>query len=144
MKAVLHTRFGPPDELQLVEVDKPIPKDNELLIQIRTATVTTTDCNLRNLTFAPNWAKIPFRISLGIFKPRKQRLGFEMAGKVEAVGKNVQRFKVGDCVFGTPEPNYGTHAEYIAIAEDRPITEKNEKLTWALLLFNLPNTMARR
>lgn len=131
MKAILHTQFGPPDELQLVEVEKPIPKDNELLIKVRATTVTTSDCNLRNLTFAPKWARIPFRISLGVFKPRKQRLGVEMAGEVEAVGKDVQRFDVGDHIFGTPEPQLGTHAEYITAAEDRAITKKTAEITWA-------------
>lgn len=131
MKAILHTQFGPPDELELVEVEKPIPKDNELLIKVRATTVTTTDCNLRNLTFAPKWARIPFRLSQGVFKPRRQRLGVEMAGEVEAVGKDVQRFDVGDQIFGTPEPQIGTHAEYIAIAENRAITKKTAEITWA-------------
>lgn len=131
MKAILHTQYGPPDELQLVEVKKPTPKENELLIKIRATTVTTSDCNLRNLTFAPKWAKIPFRISFGVFKPRNQRLGVEMAGEVEAVGKAVQHFKVGDHVFGTPAPQFGTHAEYITVAEDRAITKKNSEITWA-------------
>lgn len=130
MKAILHTQFGPPDELQLVEVEKPTPKDNELLIKVRATTVTTSDCNLRNLTFAPKWARIPFRISQGIFKPRTKRLGIEMAGEVEAVGKDVKLFEVGDEVFGTPEPQLGTHAEYIAIAEDRAITKKTAGITW--------------
>ncbi len=131
MKAILHTEFGPPDELQLIEVEKPVPKDNEVLIKIRTTTVTTSDCNMRNLTFAPNWARLPFRLFVvGVFRPRIHRLGVEMAGEIEAVGKDVKLFKEGDHVFGTPEPDFGTHAEYICIPKDRALTIKPADMTW--------------
>lgn len=131
MKAILHTKFGPPSELQLIEVEKPVPDDNEVLIKIRATTVTTSDCNIRNLTFAPKWARIPMRLAvIGIFKPRIQRLGVEFAGEIEAAGRNIQEFSLGDHVFGTPEPEFGTHAEYITLAEDRILTIKPTEISW--------------
>ena len=102
MKAILHTRFGPPDELQIEEVEKPIPKENEVLIKIHATTVTTTDCNARNFTFVTKVFHLPARLFFGVFKPRVKILGIDLAGEVEAVGKDVKRFKEGDHVFGSP------------------------------------------
>lgn len=131
MKTVIHSSFGPPEELKIAEVPKPIPKDNEVLIKVHKSTVTSSDCNMRNLTFAPNWAKLPYRLFMvGVWKPRIHTLGFELAGHIEAIGKHVSRFKVGDEIFGSPEPNRGTHAEYICLPEERPIIAKPEKMTW--------------
>lgn len=131
MKAVIHSSFGPPEELKVQEVPKPIPKDNEVLIKIHKTTVTSSDCNMRDLTFAPNWARLPYRLFLvGIFKPRIHRLGVEFAGEVEAVGEKVSRFEVGDKVFGAPEPDLGAHAEYICLPENRPMVLKPEGMAW--------------
>ncbi|MEZ4670754.1 MAG: NAD(P)-dependent alcohol dehydrogenase [Anaerolineae bacterium] len=131
MKAVLHTKFGPPDELQLGEVEKPIPKENEVLIKIHATTVTTSDCNIRNSTFTPAWAVLPMRLFvLGAFKPRNKILGTDLAGEIEAVGKNVKRFREGDPVFGTSEPAFGTHAEYICVPEDGVLDVKPANLTF--------------
>lgn len=131
MKAVLHTKYGPPDELQLVDVEKPAPKDNEVLIRIHATTVTTSDCNIRNLTFAPQWSKLMMRLFVfGAFKPRINVLGIDLAGEIEAVGKDVTKFKIGDEVFGRPDPVMGTHAEYICIPEDGVLTTKPANATW--------------
>ena len=131
MKAILHTRYGPPDELQLREVEKPVPKDNEVLIKIHATTVTSSDCNIRNLTFAPQWSRLPMRLFVfGAFKPRVDRLGIDLAGEIEAVGKDVKRFKVGDQVFGRPDPAYGAHAEYICIPEDGVLAIRPSNMTW--------------
>lgn len=103
MKAILHTKFGSPDELQFKEVEKPVPRDNEVLIKIHASTVSSTDCNARNFTFVPKVFQLPARLFLfGIFRPRINILGFDLAGEIEAVGKEVKRFKEGDQVFGTP------------------------------------------
>ena len=93
MKAVLHTRYGPPDVLEFKEVDKPAPKDNEILIAIHATTVSTGDCNMRNFTFVSK-AMLPFaRLAFGIRKPWKARvLGPELAGEVESTGKDVKKF----------------------------------------------------
>jgi NADPH:quinone reductase-like Zn-dependent oxidoreductase len=131
MKAILHTKYGPPDELQLKEVEKPVPKEDEVLIKIHATTVTSSDCNIRNLTFAPKWSRLPMRLFVfGIFKPRIDRLGIDLAGEIEAVGKDVKRFKVGDRVFGRPDPAYGAHAEYICIPENGVLAIKPANMTW--------------
>jgi len=131
MKAILHTKFGPPDELQLKEIEKPEPKDNELLIKIHATTVTSTDCNVRNFTFVPRVFQLPARLFMfGVFKPRINILGIDLAGEIEAVGKEVKRFKVGDKVFGTPGITFGAHAEYICVSEDRELAIKPTDMSW--------------
>jgi len=130
MKAIVHTKYGPPDELQLKEVEKPVPKDNEVLIKIHATTVTTSDCNIRNLTFVPKVFLLPMRMQFGILKPKNNILGFDLAGDVEAAGKDVTRFKEGDQVFGTTEPAYGAHAEYICLPEDGVLTIKPANMTY--------------
>ena len=130
MKAIVHTAYGPPDELQLKEVEKPVPKDNEVLIKIHATTVTTTDCNVRNLTFLPPLLKLPMRMQFGLLKPNVKILGVELAGEIEATGKDVTRFKIGDQVFGTPEPALGAHAEYICIPENGVLAKKPANMTY--------------
>ena len=130
MKAVLHTAYGPPDELELKEVEKPVPSDDQVLVRIHATTVTSSDCNVRNLTFAPTWSVLPMRMQFGLRKPKIDRLGIDLAGEVEAVGKDVSRFKPGDPVFGRPDPALGAHAEYICIAEQGVLAMKPAKLTW--------------
>jgi NADPH:quinone reductase-like Zn-dependent oxidoreductase len=131
MKAILHTRYGPPEELQLKEVEKPVPMEDEVLIKIHATTVTTTDCNLRNLTFLPKLFRLPGRMNLGFFKPKINILGVELAGEIEAVGRDVKRFKKGDPVFGSPpESKGGAHAEYICIGEGGVLAIKPSNMTW--------------
>jgi NADPH:quinone reductase-like Zn-dependent oxidoreductase len=131
MKAIIHTRYGAPDELQLREVEKPIPGDDEVLVRIHASTVTSSDCNVRNLTFAPAWSRFLMRLFVfGAFKPRVNRLGMDLAGEVEAIGKGVTRFKVGDSVFGRPDPEFGAHAEYICIPENGVLTRKPSNMDW--------------
>jgi len=130
MKATVHTAYGPPDELELREVEKPIPKDNEVLISIHATTVTSSDCNVRNLTFAPTWSVLPMRMQFGLREPKITRLGIDLAGKVEAVGKDVKRYREGDQVFGRPDPALGAHAEYICIAEDGVLAAKPDNMTF--------------
>ncbi|NJD78639.1 MAG: NAD(P)-dependent alcohol dehydrogenase [Candidatus Methanoperedens sp.] len=131
MKAILHTKFGPPDELALKEVEKPVPRDDEVLIKIHATTVTTSDCNARNFTFVPKLFLFPARLFMfGVFRPRTNVLGIDLAGEIEAVGKDVKRFKIGEHVFGSPEPAFGAHAEYICIPEDRSLTKKPANTTW--------------
>jgi NADPH:quinone reductase-like Zn-dependent oxidoreductase len=131
MKAILHTKFGPPDELQLKEVEKPSPKDNEVLIKIRATTVTSTDCNARNFTFVTPIFQLPARLFFfGVFKPRINILGFDLAGEIETVGKDVKRFKAGDQVFGTPGIAFGAHAEYTCVPEDGLLTIKPPDVSW--------------
>jgi 2-desacetyl-2-hydroxyethyl bacteriochlorophyllide A dehydrogenase len=129
VKAIVHTKYGPPDELQLKEVEKPVPKENKVLIKIHATTVTTSDCNIRNLTFVPKLFLLPMRMQFGFIKPKNHILGFDLAGEIEAAGKDVTRFEIGDQVFGTTEPAYGAHAEYVCLPEDGVLTIKPANMT---------------
>ena len=125
MKAVVYTKYGSPDVLQHKEVKKPIPKDHEVLIKIIATTVNRTDCGFRN----PEYLAV--RLVGGLFKPKKQILGSELAGVVEATGQHVKAFKPGDAVFGLSTFNFGTHAEYICTAENKSIIIKPANITFA-------------
>jgi NADPH:quinone reductase-like Zn-dependent oxidoreductase len=118
MKAIVWTKYGPPDVLQLQEVDKPQPKDNEMLIKIHATTVTVGDCEMRRLDY-PMSMRLVVRMIVGFRKPtRITILGMELAGEIEQVGSEVTRFKVGDQVFAaTGFMGTGSCAEYICLPE---------------------------
>jgi len=100
MKTVICTSYGPPEVLQVREVNKPVPGDNDVLIKIYASTVTMGDCELRNLTL-PLWTRLPIRLYMGYRKPRRLTPGMEFSGVIESVGKTVKSFKKGDPVFGS-------------------------------------------
>ncbi|WP_339792016.1 NAD(P)-dependent alcohol dehydrogenase [uncultured Imperialibacter sp.] len=118
MKAVKYTKYGAPSVLSLVDIKKPQPKDNEILVEIYATTVTSGDVRLRSSDFPPV-AWLIARLLFGVLKPKKEILGHEFSGIVEAVGKEVTKYKVGDEVVGTPTmlPT-GSYTEYLCIPED--------------------------
>ena len=130
MKAIVHTKYGPPEELQLMQVEKTVPKDNEVLIKIHATTVTTTDCNARNFTFVPKSFMLFAKIVFGFKKPKFNILGIDLAGEIEAVGKDVKLFKVGDHVFGSPGTKFGGHAEYCCVPEKGALAIKPAGMSW--------------
>lgn len=119
MKAVVYTRYGPPEVLQITEVEKPIPRDNEVLVRIRATTVNRTDCGFRKPEYG--WIIRPVH---GFFRPRRGILGSEFAGEVEATGKAVRTFEVGDEVFGLTGSSFGAHAECVCVPENGLIAKK--------------------
>ncbi len=130
MKAVIWTKYGPPDVLQLAEVAKPMPKDHEILVRICAATVFAGDCELRNLNIATLY-RLPLRLYVGFRKPRRITiLGQELAGVVEAVGKNVRLFKEGDQVFASAGMGMGAYAEFICLSEAGVLAPKPNNMTY--------------
>lgn len=120
MKAVVHTKYGPPDVLQIVEVEKPAPNDDQVLVKVRAVSLNPAEAHLRNGMFLA-------RPGSGLLKPRQTMLGADIAGRVEAVGKNVTQFQVGDAVFGRRAPS--GFAGYICVSE-RPVVLKPANITF--------------
>ena len=130
MKAVVYTKYGPADVLQLKEVEKPTPMDDEILIKVRAAEATKADCELRSFKFAVKWFWLPLRIAMGIKKPKRQVLGGYFAGEVESVGKDVSKFTSGDQVFGTTNLRFGAYAEYLCLPASYTIAPKPKNMSF--------------
>jgi NADPH:quinone reductase-like Zn-dependent oxidoreductase len=124
MRASINTKYGPPEVVKIMEVDKPVPKDNEVLIKVHATTVNRTDCGFRSAEYFIS------RFYSGLFKPRNKILGNEFAGEIEAVGKEVTLFKTGDRVFGYNDTRFGAHAGYMTMAENQPIATMPRNLTY--------------
>ncbi len=129
MKAIVYAEYGPPEVLQLKEVERPIPKDNEVLVRVHAATVTAGDVNARGFTFVPpGFGPLP-RLMFGLRKPRRSILGTELAGEIETVGKDVRSFKKGDQVFGI-DSVFGAYAEYACRSERGALALKPANLAY--------------
>ncbi len=125
MKAIVNSEYGSPDVLQIQDVSKPIPRDNEILVRVMAATVNRTDC--ANLSARP----FIMRFTLGLFKPRKQISGTEFAGVVEATGTSVTSFAIGDQIFGFNDGILSSYAEYLTIAEDMGLATMPKNISFA-------------
>ncbi len=124
MKAIVCTKYGPPEVLSLKDIEKPFPKDNEVLIRVYATSVNTGDCNARGFVYIPPGLGFLARLMLGIRKPRITVLGGVLSGEIEAIGKNVKQFKEGDQVFGIDGNRLGAYAEYKCMAEEGALVLK--------------------
>lgn len=129
MKAFVCTRYGPPDVLELREVPKPIPKDDEILIKTYATTVTSGDWRIRS-RIVPRGFGLIMGLAFGIGKPRQPILGTELAGRVESIGKKVRTFKVDDLVFAFADARMGSYAEYKCMPENGAVVPKPTNLTF--------------
>jgi len=129
MKVVVYERYGPPEVLELRDVAKPTPRDNEILVRSYATTVTSGDWRARSLDVPPGFGLIS-RLVFGFFKPRKGILGTELAGEVVEAGRDVSRFKVGDQVFLFSGAGMGCYVEYKCMPEDGPVALKPANLTY--------------
>jgi NADPH:quinone reductase-like Zn-dependent oxidoreductase len=132
MKAIVYEKYGPPEVLQLKEIEKPAPRDNEVLVKVHATTVTIGDTIMRSFNLPiRGWKKVMARLILGWRKPKRHILGMELAGVVESVGKEVTRFRFGDAVFAsTFAVNFGGYVEYKCLPDDGVIAAKPANLTY--------------
>lgn len=124
VKAAVYDRYGPPEVLRIEEVERPVPGDDEVLVKIRAGTVNRTDTGFRSAEYFLS------RLYTGVRRPRRRILGSEFAGEIEAIGSAITEFAVGDRVFGVNVPNYGTHAEFVAVRESAPIAPMPAGMTF--------------
>jgi NADPH:quinone reductase-like Zn-dependent oxidoreductase len=129
MKAILCSAYGPPEVLKLVEMDKPVPKENELLVKVVASTVTFGDCEIRNLTL-PLWTRFPVRLIMGYRKPKRLIPGMEFSGIVEQVGNAVTKFKPGDEIFGSTGMGMGGNAEFICLSANAELAVKPKTVSF--------------
>ncbi|MEM1109438.1 MAG: NAD(P)-dependent alcohol dehydrogenase [Planctomycetota bacterium] len=122
MKAVVYTRYGPPEVLRVEDVTRPVPGEKEVLVRVHATAVSSGECTMRSQRGIPAVFYLPARLMFGVFRPRNTRPGSEFAGVVESVGSAVETFKPGERVFGSTSMKAKAHAEYLCLAEDDAVT----------------------
>jgi len=131
MKAITYSEYGPPNVLQIEDVPRPVPNDDEVLIRVRAAEATKADTEMRSFRFAVNWFWLPLRLAIGVRKPRRRVLGGYFAGEVVAVGKEVARLAVGDEVYGTAGIRFGAYGEFVSLPASYTIVPKPTNMSFA-------------
>ena len=131
MKAITYANYGPPAVLRVEQVEQPTPADNEVLIKVRAAEATKSDCELRSFKFSVQWFWLPLRIALGLRKPKRKILGGYFSGEIESFGKDVTGFRKGDEVFGAAQLRLGAYGEYVALPASYTIVGKPANMTFA-------------
>lgn len=124
MKAIVYTRYGPPDVLRVVEHPMPVPRAGEVLLRVRAVEATKSDCEMRSLRFQVSWLDLPMRVALGWFRPRRRVLGGYFSGVVAGLGEEVDGFAVGAEVFGSTRLRLGAYGEYVCLPADYTIVRK--------------------
>lgn len=124
MKAAIHTKYGPPEVVQVKEIDRPIPKEKEVLIKVHASSVNRTDCGFRSAEYFVS------RFFSGLFRPKYTTLGSEFAGVVEEIGSQVTAYKIGDEIYGFNDHRFGGHAEYMTISEEGAIGFKPTNISF--------------
>jgi NADPH:quinone reductase-like Zn-dependent oxidoreductase len=130
MKAIVYKEYGSPDVLHIIELPRPVPADDEVLIAVYAAEVTKADCEMRSFNFSVKWFWLPLRLFVGLRRPKKQMLGGYFAGQVVDTGKDVTKLQVGDSVFGCTRMRSSAYAEYLCLPESYSIVTKPESISY--------------
>jgi NADPH:quinone reductase-like Zn-dependent oxidoreductase len=131
VKAVVYTRYGGPEVLRLTDVPAPVPGDREILIRVRAAEATKSDCELRSFQYQVKWFWLPLRLAFGVTRPRRRILGGYFAGEVVSAGAGVTRFAPGDQIYGSAGLRMGAYGEYVVLPEDSALAPKPRNMTFA-------------
>ncbi len=131
MKAITYSHYGPADVLQLEDVDKPQPQDDEILIRVRAAEATKADCEMRSFKYSVKWFWLPLRILLGVRRPKRRILGGYFSGEIASAGKAVTQLSTGDSIFGACQLKLGAYGEYVALPAGYTIFAKPDNMSFA-------------
>jgi NADPH:quinone reductase-like Zn-dependent oxidoreductase len=131
MRAITYTRYGSPEVLRVDDLPDPVLGNNDVLVRVRAAEASKTDCEARSFQYSVRWFWLPLRLWLGVRRPRQRVLGSYFAGEVESVGARVTRFAPGDKIYGSTGLRLGAYGEYVALPEGSALAPKPENMTFA-------------